>query len=96
MQDNQGNEIKLVIGGYEIAGWNNAVADSQIDTPAENWSLNLFHKNGQPLPEGISGGSHVQLYFANQLILTSIADRVQEGINRDGYGLEISGRDLVG
>ncbi|MDR8269499.1 hypothetical protein FPK71_26520, partial [Acinetobacter baumannii] len=31
-----------------------------------------------------------------QLILTSIADRVQEGINRDGYGLEISGRDLVG
>lgn len=96
MQDNQGNEIKLVIGGYEIAGWNNAVVDNQIDTPAENWSLNLFHKNGQPLPEGISGGSPVQLYFANQLILTSIADRVQEGINRDGYGLEISGRDLVG
>lgn len=44
MQDNQGNEIKLVIGGYEIAGWNNAVVDNQIDTPAENWSLNLFIK----------------------------------------------------
>jgi prophage tail gpP-like protein len=44
-------------------------------------------------------GSSSQLEYRSDCLqqhYSSIADRVQEGINRDGYGLEISGRDLVG
>lgn len=96
MQDNQGQEIRLVIGGYEITSWDHVEVDSQVDTPAENWSLSLFQSNGVLLPESIRGGAPIELYYAKELILTSIADKVSEAVSRDGYGLQISGRDLVG
>ncbi|TCM61858.1 prophage tail gpP-like protein [Acinetobacter calcoaceticus] len=96
MQDNQGREIRLVIGGYEIKEWDKVEVDSQIDTPSENWSLSLFQNEGVLLPESIQGGAAIELYYANELILTSIADKVSEAVSRDGYGLQISGRDLVG
>lgn len=96
MRDEQGNEIKLVIGGIAITAWDEVSADSQIDTPAENWNLTLYQQDGLLLPDSIQGGVKVQLYYADQLILTSIADKVSEGVNRDGYGLNISGRDLAG
>lgn len=96
MQDNNGNEIKLIIGGIAIVAWDEVSVDSQINTPAESWNLTLFQQEGLLLPPSIQGGVSVQLYYAGQLILTSIADRVSEAVSRDGYGLQISGRDLAG
>lgn len=96
MQDNQGQLIRLVIAGNEITQWDNASIDNQIDTPAENWSLTLFRKNGQLLPQGIKGSAPIQLFYGNELILVSIVDKISEAIDRTGYGLQLSGRDLVG
>ena len=96
MRDNLNNEIRLVIGDVEISGWDNVTADSQIDTPADNWSLSLFREDGQPLPESVHGAAKIQLFYNNEVILTSIADNVDEAVSRQGYGLEISGRDLAG
>lgn len=96
MQDNQGNEISLHIGGYVINSWDAISIDSQIDTPAENWSFKLFQSESTRLPKGIAGGSDVKVFYNKELILTSIADKVAEAIGREGYGLEISGRDLAG
>lgn len=96
MQDNQGNKIRLVIAGMEATGWDQIEIDSQIDTPAENWSFTVFEKSGQVLDESIKGGAKVQIYYANQLILTAITDRISEAASRDGYALQLSGRDLVG
>lgn len=96
LKDNQGNEIRLEIGGYSISTWDNISIDSQIDTPAENWSFTLFQKDGEPLPKEIAGAKEIKIFYNNELILTSIADRVSEAVSRDGYGLQISGRDLVG
>lgn len=96
MQDNLDHQIKLEIGNFSITAWDEVSVDSQIDTPAENWSLTLFQENSQLLPSDIQGSATIRLYYANQLILTSIADRVSEAVNRDGYALQISGRDLVG
>lgn len=96
MQDNSGNEIRLVIGDVEISGWDNVTADSQIDTPADNWNLTLFRQDGQPLPDSVQGAAKIQLFYNDEVILTSIADNVEEAVSRDGYGLQISGRDLAG
>lgn len=96
MLDNQGNEITLQIAGYAINSWDAISIDSQLDTPAENWSFKLFQSESAPLPKGICGGADIQVFYNKELILTSIADKVAEAIGRDGYGLEISGRDLVG
>lgn len=96
LKDNQGNEIRLEIGGYSISSWDEISIDSQIDTPAENWSFKLFQKDGQPLPKEIAGAKDIQVFYNKELVLTTLADRVTEAVNRDGYGLQISGRDLVG
>lgn len=94
--DNQGNDIRLEIGGFAISDWDDISIDSQIDTPAESWSFRLFQRDGQALPQEIAGAKKVQVFYRSQLILTSVADRVSEAVSRDGYGLQISGRDLVG
>lgn len=96
MRDNSGNNIRLVIGDVEVSDWDNASCDSQIDTPADNFSLSLFRTDSQPLPASVQGGAKIQLFYGDEIILTSIADRVSEAVSRDGYGLEISGRDLAG
>ncbi|HEP1386853.1 TPA: hypothetical protein QIT83_004012, partial [Acinetobacter baumannii] len=80
MQDNQGNEIRLVIAGLEAKGWDQVEIDSQIDTPAENWSFTLFETGGQALNPAIKGGAKVQAYYSNQLILTAVADRISEAV----------------
>lgn len=96
LRDNQGNVIRLEIGGFSISSWDSISIDSQIDTPAENWSFTLFQKDGQPLPSDIAGAKNIKVFYNDELILTSIADRVTEAVNRDGYGLQIAGRDLAG
>ncbi|OTG60395.1 hypothetical protein B9T36_07175 [Acinetobacter sp. ANC 4204] len=96
MQDNSGKEIRLVIGDIEISDWDNVSCDSQINTPADSWSLSLFRQAGQTLPDSIQGAVKIQLFYGDEIILTSIADTIQEAVNRDGYGLQISGRDLAG
>lgn len=96
MQDNSGKAIRLVIGEIEINDWDSVSCDSQIDTPADSWNLALFRQGGQQLPESIQGAASVQLFYGEEIILTAIADRISEAVKRDGYGLEISGRDLAG
>ncbi len=96
MLDNQGNEITLQIGTYTINSWDAISIDSQIDTPAENWSFKLFQAEGDPLPKDIAGAKDIKVFYNKELVLTSIADKVAEAVSRDGYGLEISGRDLAG
>lgn len=96
MIDSNGNEITLQIGDYSINGWDAVSIDSQIDTPAENWNFKLFQVDGESLPKDIAGASDIKVFYNKELVLTSIADKVAEAVSRDGYGLEISGRDLVG
>lgn len=89
-------EIRLVIGDVEIKSWDNASIDSAIDTPAESWSFSLFSEEDLSLPESVKAGAKVKVYYGDELILTSVADAVSEACDRSGYGLKISGRDLVG
>lgn len=96
MQDNSGKAIRLVIGDIEINTWDNVSCDSQIDTPADSWNLTLFRQGGQALPDSVQGAVKVQLFYGDEIVLTGIADRVSEAVKRDGYGLEISGRDFAG
>lgn len=96
MQDNQNKSIRLMIGGYELSGWDEATVDNAIDIPADSFSVTLFNPVYDQLPNSISAGQQAQLYYDNQLIMTGIVDRLSEAITRHGRGLQISGRDLVG
>ena len=92
----QDKEIRLIIGDVEIKTWDSISIDSAIDTPAESWSFALFSEEDLTLPDSVKGGAKVQVYYGDELILTSVADAVNEACDRSGYGLKISGRDLVG
>lgn len=96
MQDNQGTTIRLLIGGYELTGWDEASMDHEIDTPAASWSVTLFNPVYAQLPESVSAGKKVQFYYGKELVLTGIVDRISEAVSRSGRGLQISGRDLAG
>ncbi|WP_180175066.1 phage baseplate assembly protein [Acinetobacter sp. YH01022] len=96
MLDNQNKAIRLIIGGFEINTWDDASIDSAIDTPAEQWSFSLFSDDDLELPASVKAGAKVQAYYGNELLLTSTADAIDEGCDRSGYALKISGRDLVG
>ena len=54
MQDNSGNEIRLIVGGYELSGWDEASLDNAIDTPADSWSVTLFNPVYDQLPSSVA------------------------------------------
>lgn len=90
------SDLKLVIAGYEVNRWDNAIVDAAIDTPAAAWSLALFDEDDRVVPAEVTHGAKVQMYYKNELILNSVADAVEESVDRSGYALKISGRDLIG
>ncbi|WP_374254375.1 phage baseplate assembly protein [Acinetobacter brisouii] len=96
MQDNSGNEIRLIVGGYELSGWDEASLDNAIDTPADSWSVTLFNPVYDQLPSSVASGKPVKFYYGNELVLTGIIDKISEAVSRHGRALQVSGRDLVG
>lgn len=96
MQDNHGIEIKLAIGGFECGDWDDVTIDSQIDVPADGWSMTLFNPPVGNLPPNVKAGAKAEIYYGSELILTGIVDRIVERINKSGRALQITGRDMVG
>ena len=96
MQDNKKNTIRLIVSGYELSGWDDASIDNSIEIPAASWSVTLFNPVYSQLPNDITAGKPVQLYYGKELILTGIVDQISEAISRGGRGLQLSGRDLAG
>ena len=94
MQDDR--DVRLIVDDYEINAWDMASIDSAIDTPADAWSFALFDDQDQVLPDSIRKNAPVQSYYGDELILTSVVDKVEEKVDRSGYALSISGRDLAG
>lgn len=96
MQDNSGIEIKLVIDGFECGDWDDVTIDSQIDVPADGWSMTLFNPPVGNLPPNVKAGAKAEIYYGSELILTGIVDRLTEAVSRSGRALQITGRDMVG
>lgn len=76
MQDNSGIEIKLVIDGFECGDWDDVTIDSQIDVPADGWSMTLFNPPVGNLPKQVKAGVQAKIYYGDELILTGIVDRL--------------------
>lgn len=96
MRDETNTFIRLIVGGYELSGWDDASLDNAIDTPADSWSVTLFNPVYDQLPASVATGKTAKLYYGDELVLTGIVDNIDETVNRQGRGLQISGRDLVG
>lgn len=96
IKDNKGTQIRLIIGGYEIAGWDDASFDSAIDIPADSFTVSLFNPVYNNLPPSVAAGQLFQAYYGKEMVMTGVVDRISEAVSRQGRGLQLSGRDLVG
>lgn len=96
MQDNAKTFIRLIVANVECQLWDDAQLDSQIDTPADGWSLSLFNPAIGSLPAQVRGGAPAKIYYGNELVLTGIVDQISESASRSGRTISLSGRDLAG
>ena len=84
IKDNKGTAIRIIVGGYEVAGWDEASFDSGIDIPADAFSVTLFDPVYDHLPETVAAGKTFQAYYGKELVMTGAVDRIAVAIGRKG------------
>jgi prophage tail gpP-like protein len=87
-------KLRLLINGLEVSAWDEVSVDSDIETPADAWSLTVF--TAQSLPPEIAPLQPVALWVGDEQVLSGVVDRVQVSVSRQGRRITLSGRDLAG
>lgn len=90
------NNITLIVGGQQCSQWDDVSIDSDLLIPADAWSVTLFNPPADPLPSTVFKGAVVEITYNGQTILKGTIDRITDSVNRQGYRLSVSGRDVVG
>jgi prophage tail gpP-like protein len=90
------NNITLIVGGQQCSQWDDISIDSDLLIPADAWSVTLFNPPADPLPSTVFKGAVVEITYNGQTILKGTIDRITDSVNRQGYRLSVSGRDVVG
>jgi prophage tail gpP-like protein len=90
------DNITLTVGGYECKHWDEVSIDSDLEIPADAWSLTLFNPPENALPPAVKIGAVIDVSYRNQPILKGVIDRIPDVVNRQGHRLAITGRDVVG
>ncbi len=95
MPDNTQANIVLIVGGFYCSNWDEVSIDSDLEVPADSWSLTLYSPAVDGLPDAIQRGALIELRYENETVLKGVVDRIQEPLSRQGGRLTLSGRDLV-
>lgn len=90
------NNIRLVVGGFECTQWDDVSIDSDLEIPADAWSVTLFNPPTDPLPSTVQKGALVEIFIGTQQVLKGTVDRITDRVTRQGYMLSVAGRDVVG
>lgn len=89
------SNIELIVGGFVCTSWDSVSIDSDLEIPADSWSLTLFNTDAAVLPERVQAGQIVALYHQGRPVLKGVLDRVQESVSRSGRRITLNGRDLA-
>lgn len=89
------NSIELIVGGFVCTSWDSVSIDSDLEIPADSWSLTIFHPDQAVLPPQVQAGQVVTLHYRGQLVLKGVLDQLQESVSRSGRQMSLSGRDLA-
>lgn len=87
-------KLRLLINELEVSAWDEVSVDSDIETPADAWSLTVF--TAQSLPPEVAPLQSVALWVDDEQVLAGVVDRVQVSVSRQGRRITLSGRDLAG
>lgn len=89
------SNIELIIGGYVCSDWDAVVIDSDLEVPADGWSLSVQHPDQGDVPAGVRAGELIELRYQGQTVLRGVVDQCNESCTRQGRQLKLSGRDMA-
>lgn len=85
--------ISLLIGGRAHQEWESYRIDSDLLSPADDWSMTVSASDGAALPEFVFEGAAVSLMLGDDALLTGMVDSVDEMVEKKGHYVELYGRD---
>ena len=89
------SNVELIIGGYVCSDWDAVVIDSDLEVPADGWSLSVQHPDQGDVPVGVRAGELIELRYQGQTVLRGVVDQCNESCTRQGRQLKLSGRDMA-
>lgn len=90
---NDTNEVKLLIAGKAHREWSSYSIDSNLQVPADAWSVSLGLPDGV-FPPSVEAGVEVKVTVGSDVVLIGQIDEISHHVARQS-SLAISGRDLI-
>lgn len=88
--------VRLLIGGHAHEQWESYRIDSDLLTPADDWTMVVSADAGATLPDFVFEGATVSLAIGDDTLLTGLVDTIVEDVEKHASYIELYGRDLGG
>lgn len=85
--------ISVLVDGKTHQTWQRYRIDSNLLTPADDWSMTVATEANIPTPDNLFEGAEARIMLGDDLILTGLIDDLDEPVDKRGGSIELSGRD---
>jgi prophage tail gpP-like protein len=86
------DQVEVVIGGRAHSAWSHYEIDSDLLTPADEWSVSIDQQDLQ-VPIEVRRGVDAQIRVGGELVMTGQVDTRSQVVRKGAQGLDIRGRD---
>lgn len=91
------DQIRLRIGGRELAGWKTATITQSIEDVARSFTVSAASRYPEEIQLlRVKPGSAVEVYLGSELLITGWIDKQDATFDRSSHGLTLSGRSKTG
>ena len=85
--------LSLLIGGHAHQEWESYRIDSDLLSPADDWSMTVAFADTIGLPEFVFEGAPVSLMLGADTLLTGVVDTLDHVAEKKSHYVEMYGRD---
>ena len=89
----QNNVVTLLVDGQAHQFWSGYEIDSDLQTPADGFSMSLGVPAGMPVPDIVNAGAKVQVMIGDDTVLVGVIDDINASVAKEGRRLNVKGRD---
>jgi prophage tail gpP-like protein len=86
------DRVEVIIGDLAQSTWSRYEIDSNLLTPADEWSVSLSQDDLQ-VPAAVRRGVTAQIRVGSDLVMTGYVDSRSQGVRKGSQSLELRGRD---
>jgi prophage tail gpP-like protein len=85
--------LRLLVGGHVHDEWESYRIDSDLLSPADDWSMTVSAAAGQNLPDFVFEGAPISLRLGDDELLSGLIDSIDESVDKHSVSAELYGRD---